>query len=62
MQKTSNIVKLNIGGHKYVTSHETLTSKSPSNFFHSLLGGEFTPVIDDEGNRNKQNYHDVVHK
>lgn len=44
----SLLVKLNIGGYKYVTSKTTLTSKG-NNFFTALLGGQFPPVRDDNG-------------
>mmetsp|Transcript_15613 Transcript_15613/g.17352 ORF Transcript_15613/g.17352 Transcript_15613/m.17352 type:complete len:357 (+) Transcript_15613:12-1082(+) len=42
------IVKLNIGGVKFVTTSSTLT-KSGQNFFTSLLSGRFSPLKDEEG-------------
>lgn len=43
------LIKLNIGGFKYTTSHSTLCSVS--NFFSNLIGNpqHFKPVLDEEG-------------
>lgn len=43
----SDIVKLNIGGYKYMTTAETLSSSS---FFAALLKGETPSAKDEEGN------------
>ncbi len=42
------IVKLNIGGYKFVTTKETLFSQG-DNFFTALLKGSI-PSLQDEGN------------
>ncbi|KAH3767634.1 NY-REN-45 antigen [Pelomyxa schiedti] len=43
------IVKLNIGGRKFVTTEGTLTSVPEDCFFNVLLKGKFSPIVDEEG-------------
>jgi hypothetical protein len=55
----ANVVKLNIGGCKYVTTLQTLISRSDEkNFFYSFLGeGEmFKSAVDDEGKSSESLY------
>ena len=42
------IIIFHEGGHKYITTRETLT-KGGENFFSSLLSGKFSALIDDKG-------------
>ncbi len=46
---SKEIVKLNIGGIKYVTTAQTLT-RHGDNYFSSLLSKRIPPTLDDEGN------------
>ena len=46
--RVTQIVKLNIGGYKYVTTALTLTSRG-ENFFTTLLSDKFPSVKDEEG-------------
>ncbi|KAL6067120.1 BTB/POZ domain-containing protein kctd3, variant 2 [Balamuthia mandrillaris] len=43
-----SIVKLNIGGHRFVTTRSTLL-KVPNTYFSILLGDKFSPMLDEEG-------------
>jgi hypothetical protein len=44
MQKTSNIIRLNVGGVQFVTSRSTL-DKNSSSFFTGLLSGSCSCVV-----------------
>ena len=43
---TSKVITLNIGGIKFLTTGTTLTQAT---YFQSLLSGNFSPTLDDEG-------------
>jgi hypothetical protein len=45
---SKEIVKLNIGGVKYVTTAQTLT-RNGDNYFTSLLSKRIPPTLDNEG-------------
>lgn len=47
---SKEIVGLNIGGIKYLTTKTTLLSTSEPNFFTSLLSGSFLQDFDTKGN------------
>jgi len=44
---TARIIKLNIGGHKFCTTYQTLT-KEPATFFTSLLNGAISSTKDED--------------
>lgn len=50
MNSTSNIVKLNIGGVKYITTRQTLFGHSGTDhsFFRGLLNGDVPSLILDK--------------
>jgi hypothetical protein len=45
---SSDVVKLNIGGRKYITTKATLF-RYGKNYFTSLLGGDYPAILDEEG-------------
>jgi hypothetical protein len=53
------IVKLNIGGYKYVTTKATLLAQE-DNFFTALLKGSI-PSLQDEGNEIRTNYSLIIY-
>lgn len=49
MESEQKIIYLNIGGHKYVTTRQTLLQGGKINYFTALLSNKFALTLDKEG-------------
>jgi hypothetical protein len=56
----NEIIKLNVGGHKFTTTMGTLSKQGSSNYFSYLFNGKFQTTKDEEGyifiDRNGSNF------